>query len=173
MPILNSPAGSAGLLVMVAALAGCPGARPLPADAMNAGSSLVVIDAARIERSGARTAWEALRIAFPNMSMRESGSGTPIGIARHGRSSIHLSSAPLVIVDFVPIADIRVLRHIAASDLLSIELLNGIDATTYYGTNAGGGVIRFRTKSSAHPPRENAAPADSQRELAASSALRR
>ncbi len=33
-----------------------------------------------------------------------------------------------------------------AADLLDIEVLTGVDATTYYGTNATNGVIRIRTK---------------------------
>ena len=42
--------------------------------------------------------------------------------------------------------DFTVLGSMPASDLFEIEVLSGIDATTYYGTNATKGVIRIWTK---------------------------
>jgi hypothetical protein len=38
------------------------------------------------------------------------------------------------------------LRDIPTSTLLSIRMLNGIDGATYYGTNAGAGVILVSTR---------------------------
>jgi outer membrane receptor protein involved in Fe transport len=45
------------------------------------------------------------------------------------------------------VEDFTVLGEMPAADLLDIEILSGIDATTYYGTNATKGVIRLRTKT--------------------------
>jgi hypothetical protein len=43
-------------------------------------------------------------------------------------------------------SDARYLRELPTSTVLSIQLLNGIDGTTYYGLNAGAGVILVTTK---------------------------
>lgn len=127
-------------------LGACGGLRVPPAGQPTHGSGSRIVTRAEIERSGARSAWDALRVTLPGLSLRESRVGTPLGIGRHGRASIYLNSDPLVIVDFVRLTDIRLLRDIGADDVMSIELLNGIDATTYHGTNAGSGVILVRTR---------------------------
>ena len=100
-----------------------------------------------IARSGARTAWEALRLTVHNVSFYETGRGQPTGITRRGRSSMVLNDGPRILVDGVALTDYTVLARIPASDLLSIEVLSAIDATTLYGTNYSGGAIRIRTKN--------------------------
>lgn len=122
-----------------------------PAGQPTHGSGSRLVTRAEIERSGARSAWEALRVTLPGLSLRESRFGTPLGIGRHGQASLYLSSDPLVIVDFVRLADIRLLRDIGADEVMSIELINGIDATTFHGTNAGSGVILVRTRGTVLP----------------------
>jgi len=107
----------------------------------------IVITQAQIERSGARTAWEALKRLAPQFTFRENRNGQPGSLERRGRSSILLSDAPLVFVDGAELADFRSLNQIPASTLLSIEILNGIEGTSYYGSNAVSGVILFKTKS--------------------------
>jgi len=52
----------------------------------------------------------------------------------------------MIIMDGVELNDFMPLGTIPASDILEIEVLTGIDATTYYGTGATKGVIRIRTK---------------------------
>jgi len=42
--------------------------------------------------------------------------------------------------------DFRTLQQLSAATIESIEVLNGIDGTTYYGSNAVSGVILIRTK---------------------------
>ncbi len=110
-------------------------------------SDHVVITQAQIERSGARNAWEALKRLAPQFTFRENRNGQPGGLERRGRSSIVLNDAPLVFVDGAELADFRSLNQIPASTLLSIEILNGIEGTSYYGSNAVSGVILFKTKS--------------------------
>jgi len=112
-----------------------------------AGSDHILITQAQIERSGARTAWDALKRLAPQFTFRENRNGQPGGLERRGRSSILLNDAPLVFVDGAELADFRSLNQIPASTLLSIEILNGIEGTSYYGSNAVSGVILFKTKS--------------------------
>ena len=54
-------------------------------------------------------------------------------------------------VDNVRVTDIRVLEQVAASDILTIEVLSGLDATTYYGGTSTSGVILIKTKTGPTP----------------------
>jgi outer membrane cobalamin receptor len=99
-----------------------------------------------ITRSGAKTAWDALQRTVPFFEFREDSRGDPSRIDHRGRSSIVLSDQPMILVDGVELTDFKVLGGMPASDLLKIEVLSGIDATTRYGTNATKGVIRIWTR---------------------------
>jgi len=105
-----------------------------------------VVDQQAIERSGARTAWEALQRTVPFFTFRTGARGRPTRVEHRGRSSIVLRDQPLILVDGVAVTDVTALGGMPAADLLDIEVLTGVDATTYYGTNASNGVIRIRTK---------------------------
>jgi outer membrane cobalamin receptor len=65
---------------------------------------------------------------------------------RRGRSSILLNDPPMLFIDGVRIQEMATLQQLPASTLLSIEVLTGPEGTTYYGTDAVGGVILVRTK---------------------------
>ena len=133
------------LLLGVAFAAGA--CRPGHVNASHPGRGQFV-GAARIAESNARTAWDALRLTVNGISFLESGrTGAPARIRHRGTSSLVLRDQPLIYVDEVRIADVGVLRSMPAGDLESIRVLSGIDATTYYGTNAGDGVILIRTRS--------------------------
>jgi outer membrane cobalamin receptor len=128
------------------------------------GPATRVIEAAQIRRSGAHSAWEALYLNIPNISFRKTGRGAQM--SRHGRSSLVLGDAPIVVLDNVRLSTgLSVLRDIPAEELFRIEVFSGIDATTYYGTNAGDGVILLTTKQEIGEPsdsaRANPAPSDS------------
>jgi outer membrane cobalamin receptor len=105
-----------------------------------------IIDAEAIERSGARTAWDVLQRTVPFFTFRTNSRGRPTRVEHRGRSSIVLRDQPIILVDGVEVKDFTALGDMPASDLLEIEVLTGVDATTYYGTNATNGVIRIRTK---------------------------
>jgi outer membrane cobalamin receptor len=107
----------------------------------------IFITADQIERSGSTTAWEALRKLVPQMTYGEKKSGQPSKLERRGQSSFLLSDAPLVFLDGVRMPDFRNLQQLSATTIESIEVLNGIDGTTYYGSNAVSGVILIRTKN--------------------------
>ena len=132
-------------LLLPAAAAACGAARSQTSDEKHTQSS-TVITAEQIAASGATTAWEALRRTVTSYTFRQSGNGTPIRIDHRGRSSMNLSDRPMVLLDGVQLTDIRVLEQIPASDLSSIEVISGISATTYYGTNANNGVISIHTR---------------------------
>jgi len=105
-----------------------------------------IVTAEAIEQSGARTAWEALQRTVPFFTFKDGNRGQPGAIEHRGRSSIVLHDQPMIIMDGVELNDFMPLGTIPASDILEIEVLTGIDATTYYGTGATKGVIRIRTK---------------------------
>ncbi|OLC68042.1 MAG: hypothetical protein AUH78_26835 [Gemmatimonadetes bacterium 13_1_40CM_4_69_8] len=105
-----------------------------------------LVDERAIEQSGARTAWDALQRTVPFFSFRTNSRGRPTRVEHRGRSSIVLRDQPLILVDGIELQDFTALGDMPASDLLDIEVLTGVDATTYYGTNATNGAIRIRTK---------------------------
>jgi outer membrane cobalamin receptor len=106
-----------------------------------------VITEEAIAQSGANTAWEVLKATAPSMQFREDRNGNPSRMWRRGRSSVVLNDAPLVFLDGVKVSDFRMLDQIPARTIARISILNGIQGTTYYGTNAVGGVIRIETKN--------------------------
>ena len=101
------------------------------------------VDAAQISRSGARTVWEALQRTVRFYIFHSNGR-----IEHRGRSSIVLPDDPIVELDGIALTEPSVLTSMNAADVELIEVLSGIDATTFYGTKAGGGLIRIHTKSS-------------------------
>jgi len=114
-----------------------------------------VVTAEQIQKSGARTVWEALQLTVPGMSFRgttQNGSGENLRIRRRGRSSLNLNDDPRVFIDQVRIVDLSVLDGMPAGDIAAIVVLNGLDGTTYYGTNAGNGVVLIFTHAKTPPP---------------------
>lgn len=102
-----------------------------------------IVTASAIERSGAQTVWDALERNIPFYVFHSNGR-----IEHRGRSSIYLSDQPLVVLDGVTLTDPTVLLNMPAADVWLIEVLDGVDATTFYGTNAGAGTIRIFTRTS-------------------------
>ena len=125
--------------------AGCGGARAGIEDT-NAPSGGKVITADAIAKSGAKTAWEAVRLTVPNVHLRERR-GRAAGIERRGQASIYLDDQVRIILDNVRIYDVQLLQQIAAGDILTIELLTGLDATTRYGASSTTGAIVITTTS--------------------------
>jgi outer membrane cobalamin receptor len=111
----------------------------------------ILITEGMIARSGGQNAWEVLKREAPQLTYREDRNGQPAHLGRRGRSSLVLHEAPKLFVDGVEVADLRSLQQIPASTLLSIEILNGLDGTMYYGTNASTGVILVHTKNGSEP----------------------
>lgn len=106
------------------------------------------IGAQQIAASNARSVWDALRLTVKGISFLESGrTSAPARIRRRGASSLTLRDEPQIYIDQVRVSDFSVLRGMPATDVESIRVLSGIDATTYYGSNSGDGVILIRTRS--------------------------
>jgi outer membrane cobalamin receptor len=145
--VLRSPAGLL-LPSLAVVLTACSHAtRPTADEVQVTPDGRRIITAEAIAHSGARTAWDALRRTVPFYTFRENSDGRPSSIEHRGRSSIVLRDQPMIVLDNVQVEDFTVLGEMPAADLLDIEILSGIDATTYYGTNATKGVIRLRTKT--------------------------
>ena len=105
-----------------------------------------LITAEQIERSGSHTAWEVLKHEAPMLTLEEDRNGQPARLHWRGRSSLYLDDAPIVVLDGVRVPDWKVLVQIPAGEIEFINILTGIEGTTYYGTNAVSGVIEIRTK---------------------------
>ena len=128
--------------------AGCGGARAGIEDT-NAPRGAKLITAEAIAKSGAKTAWDAVRLTVPNVQLREVR-GEPARIQRRGRASLYQDDQVRVILDHIPIEDLQVLKQVAAVDILTIEILTGLDATTQYGAVSTSGAIVITT-TSGHP----------------------
>jgi hypothetical protein len=115
---------------------GAPGAPPPRAGTL--------ITANTIAQSGARTAWDALRLNVRTVQFQETR-GQPARITRRGRASIYLDDQVRVILDDIRIADIKLLEQMPASDILYIQVFTGLEATTYFGATSTSGVIFIRT----------------------------
>ena len=133
-------------MVLVVPAFACRGGPPAAQDLVNPVGTRMVT-AKQIEATGAKTAWDALRFTVPNYGFRETNRGTPARVLHRGRSSLLLDDQPRVFLDGTRLTDYFVLDQMPAHDVFSIEVLTGIEGTTYYGTGAGNGVIRIRTKS--------------------------
>src|SRR3989441_11845781 len=121
-----------GLLwLAVVNAAGCGGARAGIEDT-NAPSGARLITAEAIAKSGAKTAWDAVRFTVPNVQLREVR-GEPARIQRRGRASLYQDDQVRVILDHVPIDDLQVLKQVAAVDILRTKILTGRARTTQYG----------------------------------------
>lgn len=122
-----------------------PAVRHSGVNAVPAGT--FIITAEQIERSGARTAWEVLQRSAPMLLAEDDENGRPVKLTRRGRSSFKLNDAPAVVVDDVHMPDFRNLDTVDAASINTISIVDGIEGTTYYGTNSGSGVIVIKTKN--------------------------
>ena len=139
-PFLRGSSLAALLLVSAA----CAPPQPSPqAPGPNAGTGTRVVTEEQIQRSGASTAWQALQYPVHSYPFDDTGQ-----VGHRGQSSMLLPDRPRILLDGVDLTEFGVLMQIPASDLYSIKVLEGTDATTFYGTNAGSGVILIVTKNS-------------------------
>jgi len=134
--------------VPLALIVACKTFHPAPVSQRNDADRIVITEQ-MIARSGGETAWDVLRREAPQISFRENRNGQATSMSRRGRSSILLNDTPMLLVDGVRSPDLKTLQQIPATTLLSIEVLTGLEGTTYYGTDAVGGVILVHTKTGA------------------------
>ena len=105
-----------------------------------------LITAEQIEKSGARTAWQVLKQSAPMLQTTDDRNGRPAKLGRRGHDSFLLDDAPMIMLDGIHVADFRALDDIDAQSIFSIYIYDGVEGTTYYGTNSGSGVIVIKTK---------------------------
>ncbi len=110
-------------------------------------SGTFLITAEQIEKTGARTAWQVLKQSAPMLQTSDDRNGRPAQLGRRGRTSFLLDDAPTILLDGVRIPDFRALDDIDAQSIFTIYIYDGIEGTTYYGTNSGSGVIVIKTKA--------------------------
>lgn len=110
-------------------------------------SGRIVISQAEIQRSGGLTAWDVLKKEVPEFTFHENARGEPTRLERRGQSSILLSDAPMIFLDGARMTDYHTLTQVLASTLRRIEVLDGVEATTYYGTDAVDGAILIFSKN--------------------------
>ncbi|MDX1647152.1 MAG: TonB-dependent receptor plug domain-containing protein [Longimicrobiales bacterium] len=134
---------SLGLVSVVLVTSTSCGIQPRPVTPNEGRASIITRE--QIEKTGARTMWEALSRSVRYVRFQESGLGQPERIRRRGESSIVLSDDMPIYIDQVQVRQIQVLASLPARNIETIRILNGVDATTYYGTNAGDGVILIET----------------------------
>jgi outer membrane cobalamin receptor len=95
------------------------------------------------------TAWDVVEWSG-EMNMSEATDGSAATIRnREGRSSLLLASAdmPLLIIDGVRVDDPLLLQRIAAGDIASLTITDGMHSAIKEGTGSTGGVINVITKS--------------------------
>jgi len=136
----------ASLVVAISAAVSVTACASRPYHRANTRPGVQIITSEQIARSGASTAWDVLKREAPTLTLRDTRGGRPGSAGRRGRSSIVLQDAPLVVLDGVRLTDFRALDGIPAATILTISVYNGIEGTTYYGTNAVSGVIVIQTK---------------------------
>ena len=146
------------VLAVATLLQGC-GIRPRAAvpDA-NAGT---IVTREQIAKSEATTMWEAVQRTVRYARFQESGRGKPERVHRRGSSTILLSEDMPVYIDHVQVRDLGLLASLPAADIERIQVLTGVHATTYYGTNAGDGVILIHTRQARSGPSASAPPGQS------------
>jgi outer membrane cobalamin receptor len=107
-----------------------------------------VITSDAIERSGAIDAWDILKRLSTTARTTESADGEPQRLhPKRGHGSIYLQDDPVVYIDGMPLADLRILKQLGASDVDNIEELGSVEATAYFGTNSTAGVILIHSRT--------------------------
>ncbi|HEY6158257.1 MAG TPA: TonB-dependent receptor plug domain-containing protein [Gemmatimonadales bacterium] len=131
---------------LVVALVACgPAVKHDVADHPPSGTFLITAE--QIEKTGARTAWQVLKQSAPMLQTSDDRNGRPAKLGRRGRTSFLLDDAPAILLDGVRVPDFRALDDIDAQSIFTIYIYDGIEGTTYYGTNSGSGVIVIKTKA--------------------------
>lgn len=109
-----------------------------------------LITHADIVRSGAVTAFDAVRRAHTFLSISESRGQYAlthdVQITSRGRSSLVLNPQILLVVDNAMRLDVASLRDIPADNVAWIRVMTSLEATPIYGTDGGNGAIVVRTR---------------------------
>jgi len=135
------PTRLAVIAAALAATAACGGASTIPGPDPDPPRG-EVITPEDLEGSSASTVWDALRFKVRFAIFATDGQGRPSGIRTRGRSSVLRPESMLVYLDRVLLSVLGVLADIPLTRVERIVVVRGPEATTYFGTNAGDGVIQ-------------------------------
>jgi outer membrane cobalamin receptor len=99
-----------------------------------------------IAQMSVRTAWDAVRLRAPRLTVGQDATGRPTGVRIQEQRSINADETPLLVVDGVQVSAIEYLMQIPASQVHSIRILRSEAAEPLYGLRAAGGAIVVETK---------------------------
>lgn len=133
---MSKPRFIAGLLAVLAIIA-CGPTKPKTASASK-NPNLITRDEIAAVVSEQPTAYDVIRTLRPAF------------LRTRGSSTMGLSAEPVLVVylDMIKVdgPSTTNLRRISSAQIRSIEYLNGIDATTRFGTDHGAGAILISTR---------------------------
>jgi outer membrane cobalamin receptor len=101
-----------------------------------------------IERTAARTGWDALRLSGTTLNIQFTREGSRPRVTHRGVDSFYINSEVLLVVDGTHMQSIMELQDIPAASIEYIQVLPARVGVVKYGTNAGNGVVVVST----HPP---------------------
>ena len=134
-----------GLLILATALAagcatapGADGTAPNPRDGQ-------ILTREDIAKTGARDAWEALRLAGTHLNIQYTREGSAPRVTHRGVDSFILSPEVLLVVDGTHMGSLEALRDVRAVNVDYIQILPARVAVVKYGTAGGNGVVVVRT----------------------------
>ena len=104
-----------------------------------------VLDADRIHRSGATTAWDAIRLLVPSYRVQPSRV-TSLRMFVGPTEGVFDGTTRLMI-DGHQIRDLEALQSIPAEEVIAIHILSATEAATYFGPGTGGGAIVVQTRT--------------------------
>ena len=133
------------------ALAGCASATPSTSTEYRRVSRVQpltptsrVLDADRIYRSGATTAWDAIRLLLPSYRMQSERGAPP-------RALSDLEATTRLVIDGHLIRDLEALQAIPAAEVIAIHLLSATEAGIYFGPGSSSGAIIVQTRTGMRP----------------------
>lgn len=98
-----------------------------------------------IARTGARDAWDALRLGGTHLNIQFPREGSSARVTHRGVDSFYLSPEVLLVVDGTHMEGLETLKDIRAVNIDYIQVLPARVGTVKYGTAGGNGVVVVRT----------------------------
>lgn len=105
-----------------------------------------VLDADRIHRSGATTAWDAIRLLLPSYRMQSARGAPPQPLGMRD-----LEATTRLMIDGHLIRDLDALQAIPAAEVIAIHLLSATEAGIYFGPGSSSGAIIVQTRTGMRP----------------------
>ena len=114
------------------------GSRPAERDGM-------LLTREEIARTGAKNAWDAIRLGATHLNIQFPREGSPARVTQRGVDSFIISPEVLLVVDGTHMASLSYLQDIRVENIDYIQILTASQAAVRYGTAAGNGVIFVKT----------------------------